>query len=81
MARPTLTVVGGGAPEPDGEGLEAAARVHERMASALKDPDGLWWAVTVVDGEIAVAYFGGKLESAVLAEAIAADMKREAVGL
>jgi hypothetical protein len=30
---------------------------------------------------VAVAFYGGRLESAVLAETIAGEMKREAVGL
>ncbi len=81
MPRPTLTVVGGGPLEPDAEVVETIARAAERMAAAVKDPDGLFWIVTAVDGEVACAFFGGRLESSVLAEAVASDMKREAVGL
>lgn len=81
MSKPTLTVVGGKAAEPDAETVEMIARATERMASAAKDPDGLFWIVTVVAGEVSVAFHGGRLESAVLAEAVAGDMKLDAVGL
>ena len=81
MTRPTLTVVGKEAPEPDAEVVETIARATERMAAAVKDPDGLFWIVTAVDGDVVCAFFGGQLESAVLAESVASDMKREAVGL
>lgn len=81
MTRPTLTVVGKGEPGPDVEAAEAIARGTERMAAAVKDPDGVYWLLTVVDGEVSVGYYGGKLESACLVEAVASDMKRAAVGL
>lgn len=81
MTKPTLTVVGGAAPEPDAEAAEMIARAVERMHAAVKDPDGLFWVLTSIDGEVAVAFHGGRLESAVVAEAVAGDMKRETVGL
>lgn len=81
MTKPTLTVVGGKAPEPDTELVEMIARATERMAAAGKDPDGAFWIVTAVDGEISVAYHGGRLETAVLAETVAGDMKRDSLGL
>ena len=77
----TLRLVKDGEAEPDAEVVESIARATERMAAAVKDPDGAFWVVTAVGGDIAVAYYGGRLESAVLAEAVAGDMKREAVGL
>lgn len=80
MTRPTLTVVGGKGPEPTEEDAEMIARAAERMAQAVK-ADGCYWVVTAVDAEVAVSFFGGRLESAVLAEMVAGDMKREAVGL
>ncbi len=80
MTRPTLTVVGGKGPETHEEDAEMIARAAERMARAVK-ADGAYWLVTAVGEDVAVSFYGGKLESAVLAETIAADMKREAVGL
>jgi hypothetical protein len=60
--------------------VERIARITERLAEVVK-ADGTYWIVTAVGDDVTVAYFGGHLESTVLAEAIAADMKREAVGL
>jgi hypothetical protein len=77
----TLRLVKDGEAEPDAEVVESIARATERMAAAVKDPDGAFWVMTAVGGDVAVAYYGGRLESAVLAEAVAGDMKREAVGL
>jgi hypothetical protein len=74
--RPTLTVVGSGTPEPDIEKSEMIARGAERMAAA-----DVFWLLTGVDGEVSCAFYGGQLEASVLAETVAADMKREAVGL
>jgi len=78
MTRPTLTVVG--KPDTSAEDAEMIARATERMAAAVK-ADGCYWLVTANGEDVSVSFFGGKLESAVLAEAIAGDMKREAVGL
>lgn len=63
------------------EAVEAIARATERMAAAVKDQDGVYWLLTVVDGAVSVAYYGGKLESSCLVEVVAADMRRAAVGL
>lgn len=76
----TLRLVTSGEPEPDTEDVERIARITERLAEVVKS-DGTYWIVSAVGEDITVAYFGGQLESTVLAEAIAADMKREAVGL
>jgi hypothetical protein len=57
------------------------ARATERMQEAAKDPDGVFWILTAIGGDVAVAFHGGRLESAVLAEMVAADMKRDSVGL
>jgi hypothetical protein len=75
----TLRLVKDGAPGPDTETVEMIARGTERMADAVK-AGGVFWLLTEVEGEISASFFGGKLEASVLAEAIAADMKREAVG-
>jgi hypothetical protein len=56
------------------------ARATERMAEAVKS-DGSYWLVTAVGDEVSVSYYGGRLETSVLAEAMAGAMKREAVGL
>ena len=80
MTRPTLTVVDGKARDTDAEDAAMVARAAERMAQAVKS-DGCYWLVTAIGEDVAVSFFGGKLESAVLAEAIAGDMKRESVGL
>lgn len=80
MTRPTLTVVDGKARDTTGEDAEMIARATERMAAAVK-ADGCYWVVTAVDDDVSVAFYGGRLESAVLAETIAGEMKREAVGL
>jgi hypothetical protein len=79
--KPTLTVVGGKAAEPDAELVELIARNAERQAEAAKDPDGLIWQLTVVNGEVSVSFHGGKLETAALAEVVAGDMKCAALGL
>jgi len=81
MTKPTLTVVGRGEIEPDTETTEMVARATERMLAAAKDPEGLFWVITVVDGDVSVAFHGGRLESSVVAEMVATDMKRDAVGL
>ena len=81
MTRPPLTLVGKGeAPDTTAEDAEMIARAAARMAEAVKS-DGSYWLVTAIGEDVAVAYFGGRLESSVLAEEIARDMKREAVGL
>jgi hypothetical protein len=80
MTRPTLTVVDGKARDTTDEDAEMIARATERMAAAVK-ADGCYWVVTAAGDDVAVAFYGGRLESAVLAETIAGEMKREAVGL
>ena len=81
MSKPTLTVVGGKAPEPDAELADMIARAAARMAEAAQDPDGAFWVVTAIGGDVAVAFHGGKLETAALAEKVAGDMTRAALGL
>lgn len=81
MPRPTLTVVGGEAREPDAEMAALIAKAAERMAEAAKSDDNQFFAVVAIDGDVSVFYSGGLLEAAVLAEEVAGDMKREAVGL
>ena len=81
MTKPTLTVVGGKAADPDAESLEMIARATERMRAAVADPDGAFWVVTAAGGDVSVAFHGGRLETAVLAEAIAGSMKLDCVGL
>lgn len=80
MTRPTLTVVGGGEPEPDTEAVEIIAAAAERMAEAVKS-GGMFWLVTEAGDSISVSYYGGKLESSALAEEIARDAKCSALGL
>lgn len=78
--RPTLTVVGSDKPDTAAADMEMVNRAKDRMLDAVK-ADGCYWLVTAIGEEVSVSYFGGKLESAVLAEAMAEAMKREAVGL
>lgn len=81
MPKPTLTVVGGKAPEPDAEMVERIARATESMAAAVKS-GGVYWLIAATDDEdLTISYFGGELESSALAEVIAGDMKRAALGL
>lgn len=80
MTRPTLTVVGGGEPEPDTETVEIIAAAAERMTEAVK-AGGMFWLVADVGGSVSVSYYGGKLESSALAEEIARDAKCSALGL
>lgn len=77
MTRPTLTVVG---KDSTAEDAEMVARAADRMREAVK-AGGRYWLVTATGEDVAVSYYGGRLESSVLAEAVAADMKRGAVGL
>lgn len=73
MTRPPLTLVGkDGLPDTTTEDAEMIARAAGRMAD---------WLVTAIGEDVSVSFFGGKLESAVLAETLAGEMKREAVGL
>jgi hypothetical protein len=76
--RPKLSVVGGTTvPEPDDtERAEAIAAVAERMVRA-----DAYWVMTDVDGEIMVAYDGGRLEAAALACEVARDMVRDSLGM
>jgi hypothetical protein len=76
----TLRLVKDGEPETDAEDVERIARITERLVGVTK-ADGVYWVVTAAGDDVNVAFFGGKLESAVLAEALAEEMKREAVGL
>ena len=80
MTRPTLTVGGGKGPETHEEDAEMIARAAERMAQAVKADDS-YWLMTAAGDDVSVSFFGGKLESSVLAEELAGEMKREAVGL
>jgi len=80
MTRPTLTVVGKGEQEPDTEAVEIIATSTERMAAAVQ-AGGVFWLVTDIDGDVGVAYYGGKLEASALAEEIARDAKCSALGL
>lgn len=81
MTRPPLTLVGkDGLPDTTTEDAEMIARAAGRMAEAVQ-ADGAYWLVTAIGEDVSVSFFGGKLESAVLAETLAGEMKREAVGL
>lgn len=85
MAKPTLTVVGGKTPEPDAaaeaEAAEMIAKATLSMTAAVK-AGGLYWLIAVTEeDDLTISYFGGELESAALAEVIAGDMKRAALGL
>lgn len=81
MAKPTLTVVGGKTPEPDAETVEMIARAAESITTAVKAGGVYWLVVSGAEGDLTISYFGGELESAALAEVIAGDMKRAALGL
>ena len=76
----TLRLVKDGEPETGAEDVERIARITERLVAVTKS-DGIYWVVSAIGEDVHAAFFGGKLESAVLAEAIAGEMKREAVGL
>jgi hypothetical protein len=81
MTRPPLTLVGkDGLPDTTAETAEMIARAAGRMAEAVQT-DGSYWLVTAIGEDVAVMFYGGKLESSVLAETMAGEMKREAVGL
>lgn len=77
---PTLTVVGGKAPEPDAEAAEAVARATLMMAEAVKAGGGFFLlTVTPDDGD--ATYYGDALELGATAEEVGRSMKRAALGL
>lgn len=77
----TLRLVKDGEPDgDDAENAERIARITERLAAVVK-AGGTYWVLTASGDDVDIAYFGGRLESAVLAEVLAGEMKCEAVGL
>ncbi len=77
---PRLRVVGKDAEPDDGaEMAEVIAKAAVMMTEAVK-ADGTFWLMTVTD-DVQIAFYGGEVESCALAEEVARDCKRSALGL
>jgi hypothetical protein len=77
---PFLRVVGKDAEPDDGaEMADVIAKAAVMMAEAVKAA-GCFWLMTATD-DVQIAYYGGEVESCALAEEVARDCKRSALGL
>jgi hypothetical protein len=76
----TLRLVKDGKPETDPEVRKVADSAMAAIERAV-ETGGVFWLIAEADGEVSVSYLGGKLEASALAEVIAGEAKREALGL
>jgi len=78
--KPTLTVVGGKAPEPDAEAVDLIAKATVQMTEAVKAGGG-GFLLTVTADDGGASYYGDALELGATAEEVGRAMKRAALGL